>query len=249
MTGAPEPVGTLEVALHHAGKLLSTDPALAAEQARAILEAVPQHPLALLYLGIAERQLGNVLGALRTLEPLAESQPGWAPAHYELGVTLGLARRGEEAVATLRRAVRLKSDIGDAWRLLGDHLSAMGDRDGADAAYANHIKTSTRDPRLLAPAAALCENRIPEAEALLRTHLKQNPTDVVAIRMLAEVAARLGRYGDAETLLTRCLELAPAFGAARHNLAVVLHRQNKSSEALVEVEKLLAEEQIGRAHV
>ena len=31
------------------------------------------------------------------------------------------------------------------------------------------------------------------------------------MRMLAEVAARLGRYADAEKLLARCLELAPGF--------------------------------------
>jgi tetratricopeptide (TPR) repeat protein len=78
------------------------------------------------------------------------------------------------------------------------------------------------------------------AEALLREHLKQHPTDVVAIRMLAEVAGRLGRYPAAEDLLTRCVELAPSFNAARHNLATVLHRQNKPVPALREVEKLLA---------
>ena len=78
---------------------------------------------------------------------------------------------------------------------------------GADAAYARQIKAATRDPRLLRPAAALCENRIPAAEALLREHLKQFPTDVAAIRMFAEVAGRLGRYRDAENLLARALEL------------------------------------------
>ena len=58
--------------------------------------------------------------------------------------------------------------------------------------------------------------------------------------MLAEVAARLGRYDDAENLLARCLELAPGFTAARHNYAVVLHRQDKPAEALREIERLLA---------
>ncbi len=33
---------------------------------------------------------------------------------------------------------------------------------------------------------------------------------------------------DAENLLARCLELAPGFTAARHNYALVLHRQNKA---------------------
>ena len=242
MSGAPEPVGTIEVALSHAGKLLESEPALAAEQAREILKAAPSHPLATLFIGIAQRRLGDAAGALEILQPLAQVQPGWAPAHYELGVTLGLVRRGDEAVESLRRAVHLKPDIGDAWRLLGDHLTAMGDRDGANAAYANHIKVSTRDPRLLVPAAALCENRIPEAELLLKRHLKQFPTDVAAMRMLAEVAARLGRLADAETLLARCLQLAPGFAAARSNYALILHRQNRTVEALEEIERLLVAE-------
>jgi tetratricopeptide (TPR) repeat protein len=161
-------------------------------------------------------------------------------ATLQLGLALGRTGRGEDAVAALRRAVRLNPEMPDAWRALGDHLTAIGDTDGADAAYARHIRTSVRDPRLMQAAAALFENRIPEAETLLRAHLKQHPTDVAAIRMLAEVAARLSRYPDAENLLARCLELAPSFTAARHNYAVILHRQNKSTEALAEVARLLA---------
>ena len=57
--------------------------------------------------------------------------------------------------------------------------------------------------------------------------------------MLAEVAARLGRYTDAENLLIRCLELAPGFPGARHNYAIILHRLNKSVAALQEVEQLI----------
>ena len=78
------------------------------------------------------------------------------------------------------------------------------------------------------------------AEQLLKKHLKQYPTDVPAIRMLAEVAARLRRYTDAENLLVRCLELAPGFAAARQNYAQVLHRQNKPAAALEQVDQLLA---------
>jgi tetratricopeptide (TPR) repeat protein len=57
--------------------------------------------------------------------------------------------------------------------------------------------------------------------------------------MLAEVASRIGRYPDAENLLTRCLELAPGFKAARHNYAVVLHRNNKPLESLAQIDQLL----------
>ncbi len=45
-----------------------------------------------------------------------------------------------------------------------------------------------------------------------------------------------------ETLLTRCLELAASFHPARHNYAIVLHRQNKPAAALVEIERPLGAE-------
>jgi tetratricopeptide (TPR) repeat protein len=132
--------------------------------------------------------------------------------------------------------------MADAWRALADHLNAMGDTQGADTAYASLVRASTRDPRLLEPALALSEGRIAVAEPLLRAHLKKHPSDVAAIRMLAEVAARIGRYADARNLLERCLQLAPGFHAARHNLAVVLHRDNKPREALEQIDCLLQAE-------
>lgn len=242
MSHAPEPMASLEVALAHASRLLATDPALAGEQATEILRVVGSHPMALLLLGASHTARGNATQATEILAPLAQAQPQWAMAQYELGLALGRAGRGDEAVAALRRAVALKPDLPHAWLGLADHLRVIDDVAGADAAYAAHIKFSTRDPRLLAAATALYENRIPEAETLLRQHLKQMPTDVPAIRMLAEVAARLGRNEDAEHLLERCLELAPGFHAARQNYALVLHRSNKPAEALVQIEALLERE-------
>lgn len=97
-----------------------------------------------------------------------------------------------------------------------------------------------RDPRLLEAALALHDNRLSEAEPLLRAHLKANPFDVAAIRMLAELAGRIGRLADAETLLRRAVELAPNFLKARSNLATVLYRQTKTAEALSELDALLA---------
>jgi tetratricopeptide (TPR) repeat protein len=235
-----DPVGTLEQSLTHAQRLLEREPALAAEQASEILKVVPNHPVATLLLGAARRKAGDLRGALDVLEPLARTQPNSAAVCYELGRALGNAKRGDEAVAALRRAVELKPEMTEAWLALGDHLTAIGDTEGADAAYGQHIKTSTRDPNLMKAGAALCENRIAVAETLLREHLKSHPTDVTAIRMLAEVAARLGRYRDAEVLLERCLQLAPSFVPARHNYAMVLHRHNKPVEALTEVNRLLA---------
>jgi predicted Zn-dependent protease len=56
--------------------------------------------------------------------------------------------------------------------------------------------------------------------------------------MMAELAGRLGRYQDAENLLRRALELAPAFAPARANLATVLYKQNRPAEAIAELDRL-----------
>jgi tetratricopeptide (TPR) repeat protein len=242
MPSAPEPTGTLEAALAQTRRLLKVDPRLAAEQAGEILKVVPQHPIAILLLGIALRAAGESAPALRSFELLVVDQPSSAAAHFELGLTLGEMGQHDRALAELRRAVALKPDFADAWRAIGDQLTMCSDAQGADAAYAQQIKASTKDPRLLAAAAALCANRIPEAETRLREHLKSYPTDVAAIRMFAEVAGRVGRLKDAELLLARCLELAPSFSAARHNYALALHRQNKSAAALQQIDLLSASE-------
>lgn len=108
-----------------------------------------------------------------------------------------------------------------------------------------------RNPVMIAAALALFDNRLHDAEPLLRRHLKENPFDVAAIRMMAEVAGRIGRYKDAETLLRRAIVLAPGFLAARSNLATVLYRQHRVKEALAELNTLLQYEpdDIGNANL
>jgi predicted Zn-dependent protease len=239
---ASHPVGTVEVALNHARQLLGKDAGLAAEQALEILKTAPGHPLARLILGAAYRISGRTHAALEILEPLVREQPRLAPAPLELGIALGEVGRTGESVAALRRALLLKPDSPDAWRALADQLDEQGDNAGADAARARYLESATRDPRLLGAAAALVRNDLPVAEAHLRTHLKAYPTDIAALRMLAEVAGRLERYQDSQQLLERCLELAPGFEPARHNYALVLNRQGKADLALPHVERLLARE-------
>lgn len=84
------------------------------------------------------------------------------------------------------------------------------------------------------------DNRLDIAERLLKARLKADPYDVRAMRMLAELAARIGRLQDSEVLLRRALELAPGFHAARANLAMVLGRTGRPAEALPLLDELFA---------
>jgi tetratricopeptide (TPR) repeat protein len=126
----------------------------------------------------------------------------------------------------------------DALRRTGAARRAAGDDEGASRAEIEAISASIGDPGLMQAAVALLDNDLPVAEHILRPHLKARPTDVAAIRMMAELAARLGRFTDSENLLRRALELAPAFGPARANLATVLYKQNRPAEAIAELDRL-----------
>jgi tetratricopeptide (TPR) repeat protein len=104
------------------------------------------------------------------------------------------------------------------------------------------IHAGVHNPQLMEAAYALFENRLHDAEPILKQHLKHDPFDVAAIRMLAELAGRIGRYADAENLLRRAVELAPNFKAARSNLALVLYRQGRPADAIAELDMLLEDE-------
>lgn len=230
----------VDAALKQAARLLSPRPDLAEVQARRILEVTPTDPRAGMFLGAALRRQGQPAAARAVLAPLARQQPGSPQTHLELGLALSALGETEASLGALRHAVALRPDLPDAWRAIADQLLLKGDVAAADAAYAQYIRVGVADPALRAAAEALADDRLALAERLLRARLKTHPSDVAAMRMLAETGTRLGRYADAEGLLEHCLDLAPGFDAARHNLAIVLYRQQKAADALPHIETLRA---------
>ena len=162
-----------------------------------------------------------------------------------MALTHGARLLGQDAAAAEQQAreiLKVAPTHAEAHQLLGDALRRQGETQAAEAAYLASVRASVTDPELVRAACALEANQLSVAEQILRTRLKARPTDVAAIRMLAETGMRLGRYDDAERLLARCVELAPGFMPARHNYATVLYRQNKPVEALAQVDRLLAED-------
>lgn len=137
-----------------------------------------------------------------------------------------------------RRAIAANPHDAESYRQLGAALRQAGDDEAAAEAEMGAIFASQHDPSLQRAAAALMSGNLPAAEAVLRPVLAARPHDVAALRMLADVALRLGRLREAEQLLRRAVGLAPAFDFARYNLATALHLQNRSGEALAELDRM-----------
>ncbi|RAK65411.1 tetratricopeptide repeat-containing sulfotransferase family protein [Phenylobacterium kunshanense] len=104
------------------------------------------------------------------------------------------------------------------------------------------MRATVSAPDLVAAAEALIAGQPADAHALLREAVEHRPADVYALWMLGDVVSRGGRNGEAETLLRRCLDLAPGFTPARYALALVLTWRERLPEALSEADRLLTVE-------
>ena len=241
-TSAQAETGKLAVALRHAGSLLAKDPALAEQQAREILKVFPNDVNGLPLLGTACRLQRKFDEASATLKKALQHAPDFAMAHQEIGLTLMALDRSNDAIKALRKAVKLQGKSPLAWKALADILVAQGDKAGSREARRQYLIATVKHRELVEAGDFLFAGRLAKAEALCREVLKKDPVDVSAIRMLATIAIKLGRYADAETLLVRCLELAPDFHLARNDYASTLSKRQQYKRALAELEKLLVVE-------
>jgi tetratricopeptide (TPR) repeat protein len=225
-----------------ASALLDSDPQGAARQAAQIIAQAPQHAEAQLLLAAARRKLGDPVSAVAVLEQLCEINPDSSVLQLELGRACAAAGRGAAARAALRRAVTLNGLLADGWRELATAHFAAGEVADGDRAYAAYSRLAPDPPELTDAVVALADNRLDAAALILRRHLEQAPHDVVALRLLADAANRWGDEPEAERRLRQCLELAPGYGAARADLARLLHAQQRSAEVVSLVERLLAQD-------
>jgi len=235
-----EEKGNLRTALKNAADLLAHDPVLAEEQVREILRVYPDTIEAKRILAAAYRLQRKPQRGLDVLEPLLamhSDSPGFL---HEYAQCLGGVGRGSEAIDALRRAVAINPKHAPSWQTLGHQLEVAGDQAGSQRAFQRHFELSTRHPELVEAVRLLSDGKVGKAEKIVRELLKRYPTDVSAIRILADIGIRMGQLKDASHLLERCLELAPDFHAARLSYARVLLRTQKPETAIEEVEKLLA---------
>lgn len=234
--------GDINIAVRHAAELLRRDPTSADAQALEILKKYPANDAATQIRGTAARLLGRPEQALSFLEPLVKQLPANAPALYELGLCYSALGEEKKTLKTLRDAVKIDPKHSAAWLAIGNQLALKGDSRGSAEAYQRHLATSTQHPQLIAAAGHLQEGKIGLAEPLVREVLKSSPTDVSAMRLLADIGIQVNRYEDAKNLLERALELAPDYTLARNNYAVVLLRRQELTEALEQTNLLLQED-------
>ena len=232
--------GDLKTAVRRAMEMLSAgEYGLAKEQAEEILRFFPDEINSQFVVATALRAQGHKEDALQRLQAVTTHAPDFAVAQQELG--FAYAEQGElmSAIKALQCAVANEPKLPASWKLMGELFLVDGDENSANEAFRQHLLASNEDPNLVRAIELFRAGKFGQAERLCREFVNENPTNVTAIRLLAEIGIKVGVYIDAENLLRRCLELAPDFHLARLNFANVLGKREKLEEALAQVDRLL----------
>ena len=235
-----ENTGDLKTAVKIAMELLSKDRSqLAREQAEEILRHYPDEVNSLFVVAVAIGDQGDSDEALDRLQALVKRAPNFALAQQELGFVYADKGQLNEAIEALQRAVAIEPKLPASWKLMGELYLADEDEKSAAEAMNQYLLTSSEEPDLIRAVNLFKAGKIPQAERLCRRFLYENPTNVTAINLLADIAIKLGVLDDAENLLERCLELAPDFHMARLNYTHVLSKREKLQQALAQVDHML----------
>ena len=243
------PSGTLDTAIANARQLLKDrafEAALA--QSREIRKQFPREARAVYIGAVAKNRLGDARGALKDLLPLAKRAAGAAPVLHELGLALRGSGQTRKAQAAFEQAVAADPKHAPAWQALGQALADLGDEQAAAAAFREQMAASATHPGLRQAVRLAAEGKLGMAEGICRDYLHRWPTDVNAIRLLADIGLQLEVFDDAVQLLRRCLELAPDYHEARGNYANALAKTGRFEEALQEVAVLEAAEPENLSH-
>ncbi len=219
--------------LHKAGQLPQAESAI-----RAILVEQPDHPQALLSLGIIARQSGNLAAAAELMERAAKIAPTYSQAFNNLGGVYLAMDRLEDAIAQYEQAVELRPDYAEALFNLGMTRRMFGDCDKALEALRACAKLTPTRPDMHFEI-ALCQQQLGNkmhAQIAYRVALDLDPDLIRARNGIGRLLGFMGRYDDAVNEFRQALSTAPNDPQVRNGLSESLRRIGQFKEALELVE-------------
>ncbi|WP_339826944.1 sulfotransferase [uncultured Parasphingorhabdus sp.] len=187
---------------------------------------------------VCERYLGHTDNALMGVELLKSLSPDFGRAYQEEGHIFKAKGDDESALAAYRRACQCNPSLQASWNAQADIFDRRGQRDAARDARGQAQRIAAMPKPLVAVSHLLYEGKLVKAENACRHFLQNNPHNIEAMRLLADIGSRLGILEDADFLLESALEFEPDNIQVRIDYIQILRKRQKFSEALKQSEIL-----------
>ena len=209
---------------------------------KAVLAQAPGQRDALLFVAIAQRLLGRIPEALKTLATLEREHPRFSRLYEERGRCYVELRQAPPAIEAFLRAVNLNHALPGSWGMLEGLYRMQRDANNAALAGSHVAKLRSLPQEVVLATALFMDGDLEPAEAVVRAYLLQHGDHIEAMRLLARIGMAHKVYFDAQVLLAAVIERAPDYRAARHEYASVLVELHRHQEARTQIDTLLRDE-------
>ena len=192
------------IALYNKGQIRTVT-----QECDRLTKEFPQSFLLWNLLGAANNAQGKLEEAIAAHNKALLIKPGYANAHYNLGITLQELGKLEEAVASYRKAIALKPDYTEAHYNLGNTLQELGKLEEAEASYRKAIalKPDYADAHSNLGITLRELGRSKDAEASYRKAIALKPDYADAHSNLGVTLQELGKLEDALVQYKKSFEL------------------------------------------
>ena len=193
-----------------------------------------------LYLrGVCFRLRGDFAEAEMTLLKLIEQRSSYGRGFQELGHVYRDAGKLTEALSAYASACHMNPALKASWREQKALLDTNRHPERSLQVQERIDWVDSLPEILLACLDATHEGRLLKAEQLCRHFLQKNPTHIDGMRMLADIAIRLGVLEDAEFLLESAVAFQPQHKQARIDYIQALSKRQRYQKASNQAKQLL----------
>jgi tetratricopeptide (TPR) repeat protein len=188
-------------------------------------------------LGALAYQHGRVEEAVAFFKRGATIQPEAADFQANLAEALRIAKRPDQALEHVRRALALDSTLPDAWNTLGLLEHDRGRYTHAETSFAQAIRLrpTYASPHVNLGSTLSKLGRFDDAAVALRKALELEPKNAGALTNLGQLLITMGDVAlldDAEKRLRQALAVAPGLTQAINSLGNVFRLQSRFDDAV-----------------
>ncbi|MCB1995818.1 MAG: PEP-CTERM system TPR-repeat protein PrsT [Rhodoferax sp.] len=231
----------LKVTLARAnGGLGRTEPARRAVDAA--LQAMPEYGPAKIFQARLQADSGDVDGALAVIDSQMERTPQDVEGWHVKGDLLYFGKRDmDRALAAYRQAIAVGPTYSPAHAGAMTALLAKGDVEGAKTQLEQLRKILPKHPQTLyfAASVALLDKDLEKAKELVDQLLRVSADNARALQLAGSIEFERRAWGQAESHLTKAIQLNPRLDYARRMLASTYLQRSEPGKALSTLQPLL----------
>ena len=237
---------SIELDLIDVKKLMQAGDFAASERSlNLLLSKVPSNGDVLYMLAVCYRYQKRYPEALDTLRKLRFSVPDHSRAYQEIGHVYRAMNQVDAALNSYSQAVLINPALEASIRC---QIEVLREVNRSDLALRladlerDLLELRATPPPLIAVTDLISQGKLVKAEKLCKAFMLKNPKHIEGMRLLADIAIRLGVLEDAEFLLETAVKFSPLSTKPRIDYIQVLRKQQKYEAALSHAKVLVEQE-------